>query len=627
MRKSQTLSLDIPNLSNEQKSILNSNASKVLVAAGPGTGKSTVLAACVERHVNRFKRCNGKVLVLCFSRRLAKEMRKKIGKHPRVEVRTLHSFGLSVIRRWKGASKKGILTKEQERKLVNKVFDEVLARTIAKKTAPNAEDKKRLKGILMDVVLKGCNLEQALFAEKDLQKWKGGLDRAIKKINQHKEQANLMSFMEQITGALSLLLDPLLLASLGQEYDLLLVDELQDLSKEQYEIIRLLSSVIKRTVVVGDDAQAIYGFRGVVKNCFDTFAQSLKANKNNVKRFSLSQSFRCSKAVIKHGNAVRKGIRNVQDINLNSNQIGALPQWIECGDPNEMDRRVLEVIDTLKKKGIAYENIAILGRTHRSLALVNNALHRAGIPSVLGDRKLIATLCDAGKLMLQVVDGASSRYGELKELLGIEISHKDSKGSQQTLLKTNDQHLNKKINAAKKTEDWEHRLDLVCQVMEKHIQPLNKKTIPAHFDLLKHHAKHCKSKAEVYKMFDLYKRIPKDAVQLLTVHASKGLEFDAVIIVDLVDGYFPYQSRGQMLSQDTSRFNEERMLFYVASTRAKKFLFMLSRPFPLYKKERQKLQGGGDRCSLIGESIRRHLKTIHTKDHGIQVRVYKKTMA
>jgi DNA helicase-2/ATP-dependent DNA helicase PcrA len=598
-------------LTGGKKAARNSEARNKVVIGGPGTGKTSTLMAIVEKELNDGHSDNRRILVLCLSAKAAEDAKKKLNSHNRVEAMTLHSFGAKVVN---GLAGRGtVISAKREKKLIDACFKETFGDGPESASFP----KKRLKKLLLKAA--ATDYDIAAHIKKQVKKrkalfgpWEKKLLSCAALIKSAKSEKAKLTCNDQINGALERLdADPKLLAKMGQKYKMLLVDEFQDLSLNQHKLVLKLSSAIGRTVVAGDDAQSIYGFRGVVPDCFQKFKEAAPY----AKEFRLTQSLRCSQQIAHLLNEERNTMTGVAKSYLHSFKQGRWAYHIVCPAPNEMDAILAEIVRKLLRANVPAKEIRVLARLNDSLVMANAALRNAGLPTLLGDRGEIEKICDAAKLMLEIVWEKPSpamdkgKYAQLLKMLDIGKRAKpNGRKKPADLLDSDDTFLRRTIKEAKGCGDIEYQLDAIMKCLKYYMDTVNGRLIGAHFTLLRHSASACASQADILKALDDYKAVPEDAIKLQTVHASKGSECDAVIVIDAVDGYFPHASA--LYAKDKTKMekklNEERKLLYVAMSRARGYLFILARPgvgpgaHKFAKKSADSKPAG---CSLINKKM------------------------
>jgi superfamily I DNA/RNA helicase len=602
--------LNLPKPDDDQKEAYCSKARRRLVLAGPGTGKTTLLLLIAVHLLNQG---DGRdILFLCFSRSVAKEMKKRMGAYPRFIAMTLNAFCYRLIRRYyerlgyKG--KQQIVHRRKERKLVLDEFD-------AHFKNADAADKKHLQrlvakafreGIGADVYLRqnpdelpGCRTEQ------ELSQLENELRLFMRRVLKAKRKTAQISFDDQVTEALSLLeLEPGILKMIGNSLQAVLVDEMQDLKSAQAEVVCKLAGAVDKFVGVGDDAQNIYSFGGNAANTFAGIAERLPY----AKTFRLDSCHRCSERIANLANDLRDEIEGVRQLTLRSHKQGPRPVLINCGSPDEMDDRVVaEIQELLGRHGLRHGDIGILARTQLSLARIGRALHKAGIPYALKSAEDVLEICGCLQELTRILQGQTENIRPFMEKLGYEVGDAEIKAFNDRK-KLPGSPLNYLLDVIKETGkfgDVETRLKLVrkaaCHLMDNRL----KARIRHHMDIIGHLSMGCRTLAEVDQVIEKYKAGAGDRVILATLHGSKGLEYESVIIVDAVDEIFPHWSA----IADPKKMAAELRLLYVGVTRAKRTLSVYRRPYSKFNPSTKKVE----EITAFSPIAKKHLKRFNVK--------------
>ncbi len=403
-----------------------------------------------------------------------------------------------------------------------------------------------------------------------------------------------LDFDDLLVRTLSLLRgSPETRALLQNRWHYLIVDEYQDTSNVQYEVMKLLSGDRHNICVVGDLDQCIYTWRQAEIENLLSFERLFP----NVKTVRLEQNYRSTRTIISAANAViEKNVNRVPKTLFSENETGDPIVLYGAHDERYEAWFVAEHAAALIERGVPTNEIAVLYRENAQSRILEEALLRAGLPyRVLGTRfferkevkdvlsYLRAALNPKSKGDLVRIVGAPPRgIGKVtleKMLSGNPLGSAGAKVAafQETLAKI--RHAVHTLPASEavrycieasgiqkmyggKTEEDAERLGNVRELANlstkyEHDEP------PLGIERLLEEA------ALQSEQDELNINKDKGGISLMTVHASKGLEFDAVFIVGMEQGLFP------SIRNDESRDpEEERRLFYVALTRARKNLFL-----------------------------------------------------
>jgi len=571
-------------LTKEQAKIVSSKERKKVVVAGPGTGKTTLLEAIVEAKSDR--KDSKKCLFLTFSKQAQEDARERLGDYGQVDVMTLNAFGNRLIRNhWQelGYSKPAKhIDNQKAEKLLSKQFDETFAYS--------GLDKKQhseLRKITLACFKKGWDVLKVV--EDHHPKFAKQLDRleSFKKaFVDTKRKEGIATFRDQIVVAGNLLWKyHKTRKAISKRYHTLLVDEFQDLNDQQLRIVYALAREIPNVVAVGDDAQSIYRFMGAKSQGFE----GLKERFKDAEYFCLTYSHRCTQQILDVANAIRKRIKGVIPATLVSDREGKKPRYVECGSAEAQDQTLIRTVNTLRDKhGVPYSQMTVLARSYQSLFEVYRALQRANIPCLVGNQDMLNKICDNVKLMLQVVYGEEEQIGNLLEAFDLEPSH-DNEQAVKALVyskshgakeSNNTQRLIHGIKKARGSDTIERKLRIIQECIGYYMGKLGKKWLLPYMSQIGSRIRHAQTLEQMLGAIDEYRKENSSKVSLQTIHKSKGLEYEAVFIIDMVDWYFPHEkAMEQLIKGKQESFQDELKLFYVAVTRAKDWLVMMNTPY------------------------------------------------
>jgi DNA helicase-2/ATP-dependent DNA helicase PcrA len=582
-------------LSHEQKAVVKSQAAQIAIFAGPGTGKTTLLREIIRAVLSQH--ANGKkVLFLVFSKTAEQEAQRQINELPssqrqQVEIRTFHSFGFKLIRQfWNAAGFSSVpqyVEDEQIDAALRALYDQCTkgrSRRLDFKLASKAvKQSLRLHSSLEQTIRQIEASSHSKQAQRDVRVLKRHIAilRQIKaRFIANRRVQSEVNYDDQLRFSHRLLSDNAkILATVALQYDLLLIDEYQDLNLKQIKIANLLALHIKKTVIVGDASQSIYSFRGVRNNNFRHFIKAFP----NCEQFTLTKSYRCSQSIIAVANAVDRNIKNSAKQRLMSDNEGDKVKVVRCGDKNVQDSYLVDALKKLHRKGIAHDKIAVLARHHVSLNGVYRALKTAKIPVSFNAISSVSKLCEVVCSFLALSEG---RYN--KEQVGVifSFSKVDNTKDHRMLVKKALNHGRKVTESQSKVlneilrlvhvirfSSLEKRVMLISDFCAKHCESKNKSTkhsLLAYLNTLQALARRVKHIDELIASIRVHS-VGERGIGLFTIHGAKGMEFDAVFIVDMLDGVLP--DIRALVNDD--KIDEERRVFFVAITRAKRHLSII----------------------------------------------------
>lgn len=572
-------------LNDGQRKAVMSDRSRILCLAGAGTGKTKTLVSRVARlmddGVDPYHIC-----MLTFTRAAAMEQKERLvaligDAGLNVFAGTFHSFAVSIIRQF--AYRVGyrpnftIYDEEDTFSLVQTIINE-LQYPIKAKDVIDAMEKNAVFNASIP---------------------KGDIKYIVDEFRFRCRQNNAMTFNQLIYYLKRLASDDGVQEILHRQYTYMFVDEFQDTDRNQMEIIESINP--ENLFVVGDDFQSIYGFRGSDVGIIMGLAES-----EEYEVVKLEENYRSTEEIVNTANALIKH-NNQTEKELHAHRNGTAIELYEYSNPKDEDNGIATIIRELHGEGLSYSDIAVLSRTNNQIVDVANALYYKDIPHQIRtiqrnvlwrlDVKRIMDWCSViinpsdDEAVYNVLNWPVERAGKLKMqsfemyklshdcslLTAVMVSNElndfcdlynrmseyygnHSEYSASDILKSIIEHtmvkeyfgglgLNNRSEMMDElisyVEDWESRMTDAGESItpEAWLEWYNMRNVGT----------------------EALPEEKEDAVQLMTAHGSKGLEFEAVIVIGMNDGQFPL-SRGDI--------EEERRLNYVALTRAKNRLIL-----------------------------------------------------
>lgn len=594
-------------LNKEQKEAALHTKGPLLIVAGAGAGKTKTIT---HRIVNLIKEgvAPEKILAVTFTNKAAKEMRERVileieknakGQDKIPFVSTFHSLGVYII-------------KENARLLgltrYFTILDEGDAVTLIKNILkdlsidPKMYDPKKIKNIISRE--KGKFVHLADYTERATDTLSEIVVRVWNLYEKNKMKENALDFDDLLLKATKLLKENEEIRKIYQEkWEYIHVDEYQDTNEVQYLMSKLLSENNKNICVVGDADQNIYSWRGAnLKNIL-----SFEKDYPNAKIILLEQNYRSTKNILEAANEIIKKNKYRPDKNLfTDNAVGEKIGLYEALDETDEGEFVATKIIEILDKGSIASDIAVLYRANFQSRALEEAMLRYNIPyQVLGvkffERKEIKdTLAylraalnrDSLSDIKRIINFPARGIGKatLAKIFSGEIESLPIK----TRIKINNFYetldaIKEKINTEKasavikfvvKKSGIENELSSGGDEDVERLENIKElATLALKYDNLVNGAgveKLLEDASLASDQDSLIERGEKkeavNAIKLMTVHASKGLEFKYVFVTGLEDGLFPHERQNE--SKTNEDREEERRLFYVAITRTKEKLFL-----------------------------------------------------
>ena len=537
-------------LNAQQLKITEQTEGAKLVIAGPGTGKTTTVCHFLAKIIS-----NGappdQILAVTFTVKAAREMKSRVyklsGQDPHVD--TIHAFALQVLRKYPppGFTEDfTVLSQDDEFKLLKHAI-------VRCKLSTHPQEIREKMSIAR-------NTRNRAVLDASLS---GFYDSYMTEL----KRRNAMDFDAMLTWCLwTFENNPLALKDFSDKYKFLLVDEFQDTSKLQYDILRLLAQTWGNILCVGDYDQSIYSFRGadvsIILNMENDFP--------NLQTFYLEQNYRCTKTIVSAANAlISKNVRRKPKPHWTENDQGEQILQKVFSTAAEEANFVAETIADLHARGADLGDFAVLYRVHTQGLEITKSLVDKGLSyKIIGDKD----------------------YFDLQEIKNLLYFFKLAANPNDQDLMAQGLRFLGRIGAQKPKQVMEQLLaELVVQgdpvemlqiIMEGtgYIKFLEKNTSQSGILALDNVKEmesvlagfRDKGLAEFLAFTDRAHGVAEqDAINLLSIHASKGLEFPTVFVIGLNEGTLPH-----FKAQDPDEVEEERRMLYVAISRASQQLFI-----------------------------------------------------
>lgn len=596
-------------LNQEQFDVVSQGGGHALVLAGAGSGKTRTItyrvAWLLEHGV-----APGNILLLTFTNKAAREMIERIegllGVYPEgLWAGTFHSIANRLLRKYAGKvgfePNFSILDQEDARELVKWCVKELKIDTKGRRF-PSASVLHSLISFMRN---KGCDLETAIeLKHPKFLPILAEIDEVETLYRRQKANQNAMDFDDLLLIFLDLLKShPDVQESLSSTFEYVLVDEFQDTNVIQAEIVQRLSSAHRNLLVVGDDAQSIYSFRAAEIRNILNFPNQYP----DTKTFRLTQNYRSTPQILDVANAV---IANNIDQFPKELQATCSPHEQPCLVPaasaSQEAQYIAEQVLDLHDKGVELKNIAVLFRAAFHSQSLEFELMKRDIPyDYRGGMKFFerAHIKDAVahlRLIHNIKDGmAWMRVLKIHPGIGIVTAGKIAQLAGQCAELKDAQSL--AVPGGKKAQlGWEGFLRVLRDLLQARPFPAAYiRMLAANNDYqayLENEYPNFRERLDDIEQFALFAEqfdeigpfleavsltdeygavrgrdeVEEDRLILSTIHQAKGLEWDAVFVMHLAEGSFP---SARALDEDQG-LEEERRLFYVATTRARRKLFL-----------------------------------------------------
>jgi DNA helicase-2/ATP-dependent DNA helicase PcrA len=596
-------------LSKEQIQAINHLHGPGLILAVPGAGKTTVLIHRVYNLIKNHKVHPDRILSITFSKASARDMKSRFNKvfpdlsNWKIHFSTIHAFCFSLIREYAYMKNTSFRLIEDEKNQLNKY---ALLKRIYLQVNNNHITEEKLEALLTLIgYIKNMMLEVDEFLDEnkvEIENFK----TIYKKYENYKRRNNLIDFDDMLTISLEILKsDNYLLDKYRKKYDFIQVDEGQDTSKIQLELIKYLAYPKNNLVIVADDDQSIYGFRGAYPKGLLDFQKQYRDGKV----YFMEKNYRSSKNIVSIANRFIKNNKNRYDKNIITDNDYIEPiNIIKVKSPADQYNYIIEALQDMD-----LANTAILFRNNLSALGVIDILEKNNIPFYMRDKKIRFfnhwLVNDILNLMIFAQDTTNMNiyedlYYKIKGYISKrQINYAKSLNANQCVFdrildfpgindfyKKNLRELKfdfKRITKLKPLEAIRYIEDVLeydIYLRENAIKfGFTYENLNSMLFYLKLISEECKTLQE---LIDRLKHIQaltnsssnnKNTLTLSTIHSAKGLEFENVFMIDLVDEEFPSSASIESLYKgNVEPMEEERRLFYVGITRAKKHLSLIT---------------------------------------------------
>ena len=624
----ESLQSILQGLNEEQKKAATHIDGAMLILAGAGSGKTKTITSRLAYLISQGIPANS-TLTLTFTNKAALEMRNralnlinqtKLDAYPL--LCTFHKFGLLFLKFYMSELKRKnnfvIIDTDDKKKIIKKFQSDLSTSILA-----NEISKMKNSLVSVDDALSNSTLIN------DYAKKESGFYQKVAKVYKEYEDTlkneNLVDFDDLLGLPYKILAkNRTLCEEISQKYRYIMVDEYQDTNELQFKLLEKLCLTHENLCVVGDDDQSIYGWRGARVENILNFKDQFK----NVTLIKLENNYRSTQNILNTAN-------NLIDCNQNrlgkkligTKEKGEEVTLMESEDENYETNKISNAIKKLINSGEELKNIAVLYRVNALSRALEDGLTKARIPyKMVGGMKFyeraeIKDMISYIRLILNPNDDFSLRRIINRPKRGVGAAsltklENIAKNQNLSLFET----LNNTSNLGKKSQL------MLTQLYEDILELKEKDNF---YDIIN-------SLDETFKLKEFYKELPEgddkianideflamlkdalvnepnfdleeflnelslqseqdniseDGISIMSVHASKGLEFNHLFVIGMEEGFFP-------LIGDHTDIEEERRLAYVAITRAKKTLTLSYSNSRFYKGKRQNL----DKSRFLSEA-------------------------
>nr|WP_307759991.1 UvrD-helicase domain-containing protein [uncultured Peptostreptococcus sp.] len=606
-------------LNKNQKMAVEHLDGPCLVLAGPGSGKTRVIA---HRIIHMIENCNvapRRILAISFTKASSIDMKKRTmslsnnEQIKKVNFGTFHSSFFRILRRYSGVKLEDLISEVDRFKLIKSILKHL---KISNYSDDDVSDVLSEISLVKNEMMKSSDFESQTFSQSEFQ----DIFRLYEKA---KNAANKIDFDDMLILTYILLKkSPEVLNIVRQVYKYILIDEFQDINRVQFEVIKLIAEPSNNVFAVGDEDQSIYGFRGARPDFMMDFEKYFESAKCIV----LDVNYRSKKNIVQLSQNLIKNNKNRHEKNINSNrsESGEI-RYIYPKDTDDEANIIAKEIKSLvesenikeekkssnnEKKLFEYSDFAVTYRTNRQARAFVDVFMDNRIPFVLKDsarsiydhwvsQDIISYLRIAANIgnnedwsriinkpFRYISKSAVSSALKSDDFFQSLMDNSDIKDFQKKNLEELYDDLQYVrslapeygISYIRSTLDYDRYILEYC-----HERKIKAKQIVEILDELETSAKSYKSIFDYFKHIDnvreeIKKRTEKkttsmdnietEGVVLTTMHSAKGLEFKNVYVAGVNDSVIPFIPSDEEKPKDCN-YEEERRLLYVGITRAK----------------------------------------------------------
>ena len=576
-----------------QKKAIEHDRGPMLVLAGPGSGKTLVITRRTQWLIEKAGVAPGNILVVTFTRAAAGEMRSRFdrlmgGRHLPVSFGTFHAVFFTILKYAYQYKVENILMENEKYDILRDIVHRIDVEMDDEKDflMNIAGDISRVKGDMM-------SLEHfySVNCSKDV------FDEIYNEYNKKLKRMRRIDYDDMLLQTWQLFKErPDILLAWQKKYRYILIDEFQDINRIQYEIIRLLAKPENNLFVVGDDDQSIYRFRGAKPEILLGFTKDYPEAKLTI----LNKNYRSTGAIVN---------RAAQLINHNEQRYKKdFKAFREKGEEvlvkafvkpaDQYLKMIREIVDLHEKRGVPWEEIAVIFRTNLQMAGLVEQLMMYNVPFVMKDS--VPNIYEHW-IAKDIFSYMNLAFGGNRREDYLRVINRPNRYISRAYLDEDPVNLS---NLKDYYENKEWMLERIEQLEYDLYMLASMGPYPAiqyirhsigYDAYLKEYAAYRGIKAddllevlddlmdkshahstweewfqaigqysETLKLRARQKFEENEGIRLLTMHGAKGLEYDVVYIPDANDGMTPHKK-----ALTASEMEEERRMFYVAMTRAK----------------------------------------------------------
>lgn len=585
-------------LNHAQTEAVAHNKGPCMVLAGPGSGKTLTIAKRIEYLIMKHKVRPEEILVITFTKYAAWEMKNRTRSicgpsSYAVTFGTFHGIYYGILKWAYRLNQSNLLSDEEKYRILREILP-----GIDWDQEPEAdEEKDYLQELAIEIgnVKNNCmDIEEYEPVKYTTEKFR----KLYRTYEETKKKYRKIDFEDMLIQCRDLFMKrPDILKKWQEKFQYILVDEFQDVNQAQYDVVRMLAAPQDNLFVVGDDDQSVYGFRGAKPGIMKEFMKDYP----KARQILLGVNYRSSGYIVKGalrviGNNKIRFEKKIEAFRKPDETVHVQ----EVKDPVQEAEYVLERIREYREKGVSYTEMAVLYRTNVDARAMSELMTEYQIPFVMKEH--LNNIYEHF-IALDMISYLRLSQGEYDRKYFLQIANRPNRYLTRESMKTGNVSY-ESLRRYYRDKDWmvdridqlEWDMKMICdKTPYAAIQYIRKRM--GYDEFLKEYAAYRKISSEDlfavleeiwqnskgygtikewFEHIESYGKMlkeqnkkngEKEGVNLMTMHAAKGLEFDTVFVIEANEGSCPYKK-----ATADEEIEEERRLFYVAMTRAKRKL-------------------------------------------------------
>lgn len=568
-----------------------------MVLAGPGSGKTLTITKRIEYLIGKHHVSPEEILVITFTKAASIEMKERFvrlcgQKAGPVTFGTFHGIYYGILKWAYRMNASNILSEEEKYQLLKQV--------IGRMEIDIDDEKDFLQGIAGEIG--NIKNNQIPLAEYESLNCSEEVFREIfEQYEKERKRLKKIDFDDMLVLVYELFKKrPDILSMWQRKFRYILIDEFQDINQVQYDVIRMLAAPENNLFIVGDDDQSIYRFRGARPDIMLGF----KKDYPDTKEILLDVNYRSTKAIVNGAaRVIRHNVNRYPKQIITTNEQGETVHIQEVRHPIEESKYVVSQIQEAKKRGIPSSEIAVLFRTNVEARALAETFMEYNMPFRMKERMpnlyehfiaqdlttyLKMALGDRSRKSFLAIMNRPNRYIGRDSVEGTTISFESLRKfycDKDWMLDRIDQlevdfrilknmapygaiqYIRKHIGYDEFLKEYAAFRKINMEDLKEVLREIEERAKA--FRTIEEWFTHIEEYSEELKRQSQQKETDPEAITFMTMHGSKGLEFDLVFIIGANETITPYKK-----AETKEEVEEERRMFYVAMTRARKKLII-----------------------------------------------------